>query len=96
MKSDYSYDVQANANLVLKGGLRLDLNTLENARKSLARVIRRYARLELPREHTKVLIHGLNSLIAAFRVEYDVVDVQREIDEIKSMLKLKGREHGES
>ena len=91
-KTDHHAQVQGNTALALTGGPHLRLSTLTQTRKSLARVVRMYARMELPREYFKALVHGLNSLVAAWRTEYELVDVQRQIDEIRGMLREVERE----
>ena len=86
--SNYSAAVKGNAALALSGGPTGRLNTLENTRKSLARVCRMYAHMDIPPEYFRNLCYGLNSLVTAWKTEFELVDVQRQIDEIKAMLEV--------
>ena len=86
MTTDYQAAVKANTNLALSGGPLLRLNNLTNTRRSLARIVRMHARMEIPTEFYKAVVYGLNSLIVAWKTEHDLVVVRKEIDEIKEML----------
>ena len=87
MNTDYSFEVKSNTALAQSGGTTLRLNTLENTRKSLARVVRMYGRLEIPERYYKSLVYGLGVLITAYRAQYEYEDLRREIAEIRDLLR---------
>jgi hypothetical protein len=59
----------------------LRLNSVGNTRKSLAKVVRLYARGQLPEGRFRALCYGLSHLIAAFRLEKNI-----EIEERLAMI----------
>ena len=75
-----------NANDIRTGPpIRLRLNTLSNARKSLARVTRMYAAGDLPAADARTLAYLHTQLLGYFRLEKDI-EIERRIDEIERRL----------
>ena len=71
--------------------LKLRLNTIENSRKSLARLVRLRGRNEITDSDYRALVYGLSSLLAYWKLETDTA-IQKDILEIKTDIEtLKGR-----
>ena len=63
----------------------LQLDTLENSRKTFARVIEGYATGEVSESQSRTLAYLLGGLLSYWKVELDL-RVQEDIDEIKAQL----------
>ena len=59
---------------------RIHLNTLENSRKTYARLLRKYAAGELDRTVFRDLCYGLTGYLAYFRTEIELKEL-RELEE---------------
>ena len=59
---------------------RIHLNSLENARKTFARILRKYAAGELDRTVYRDLVYGLGGYLAFFRTEIELKEL-REFEE---------------
>ena len=65
--------------------IRLRLNTLTNARRSLARVTRLYGAGELSAAEARTLAYLHTQLLGYFRLERDI-EIERRIEEIERRL----------
>ena len=71
--------------------LKLRLNTPENCRKSLARIIRERGRNEIPDADYKSIIYGLSTLLSYWKLESEL-SIEKDLEEIKTDIEiLKGR-----
>ncbi|MBQ4014157.1 MAG: hypothetical protein II610_02725 [Treponema sp.] len=55
----------------------LTLNSLKNARQTLARIIRKYNANEITSEQFKNLVYGINTLAHIFKIESDTAQDAR-------------------
>ena len=69
---------------------RLNLSSIENARKTLARAIRGNFRGDINERDYRNLIYGLSHLLAYFKAEADL-KLEAEIEEIKRILADRGQ-----
>lgn len=63
----------------------LRLNSVVNTRKSLAKVVRLYARGQLPEARFRALCYGLSHLIAAFRLEKNI-EIEERLAKIEEVM----------
>ena len=70
---------------------KLWLNNIKNVRKSIARLTREYhdGQTAEDNKYHRMLIAYLSLLISALKLETDL-DIQRQIDEIRDRLDMKG------
>jgi len=66
------------------GGLFLRLNTISNARRSLARVVRLYARDMVEDRKYRGLVFGFAQLIAAFKTEHEIETFSARLDALEN------------
>ena len=71
--------------------LKLRLNTIENSRKSLARLVRLRGRNEITDSDYRALVYGLSSLLAYWKLETDTA-IQKDIEDLRQRIEtLSGR-----
>lgn len=70
---------------------QLRLNTLENSRKSYARILRAYLRGELPTEQARTLGYLMTGLLQYWRLESDL-RIEERLTEIEDQLAEDQRE----
>ena len=73
------HEINPDSPLGIPPPLTLRLNTISNARRSLARVIRLYGRGELPDRDYRGLVYGLTQLVGAFRAEFELVEFDKRL-----------------
>ena len=66
----------------------LRLNSVINVRKSLAKVVRLYARGQLAEARFRSLCYGLSHLLAAFRLEKNI-EIEERLKAIEAVLEEK-------
>lgn len=64
---------------------QIRLNTLENTRKSYARILRAYNKDELSENKFRNLCYGLSGYLSYFKLIKDL-DIEKDIKEIKETL----------
>ena len=64
---------------------KLYLNTLENSRKTFARLLRKYARGEIDRVLYRDLVYGLTGYLGFFRTEIELQTVRELEDRLKAL-----------
>jgi len=67
--------------------LKLRLNTIENSRKSLARLVRLRGRNEITDSDYKPLIYGLSSLLSYWKLETDTA-IQKDIEDLRQRIEI--------
>mgnify|MGYP007123703269 CR=1 FL=1 len=69
---------------------QLRLNTLENSRKSFARIIRLYARGELDRVLFRDLTYGFTGYLAYWKLEKDI-EIESRLDAIEQAIERQAK-----
>lgn len=69
---------------------QLRLNTLENSRQSLTRIIRMYTKGELDHEPYRDIVYGFAGLLAYWKLEKDC-EIEKRLDRIEDTLLTQGR-----
>jgi len=76
----------ANSEDARRGGMSPRLNTLENSRKSLARILRLYAQGKIEdAAYFRNLVYGLSHLLNYWKVEHDL-EFEKRLEEIEAKL----------
>jgi len=72
---------------------RFPLNTIEQTRRSFARVIRMYIKKKIGREEYRDLVYGLSSYANVFKIQKDLemADMLNEIQEKLDAILAKGK-----
>ena len=71
--------------------LKLRLNSIENSRKSLARLVRLRGRNEITDSDYRALVYGLSSLLAYWKLEADTA-IEKDIENLRQRIEtLSGR-----
>ncbi len=63
----------------------LQFDTLENTRKSYARILEAYARSEISERNLRAFTYALSGYLSYWKLEKDI-DIERRIEEIEAQL----------
>lgn len=72
------------------GGLRLNLNSLEAARKSYGRILRMAARGLIDSQRFRDLCYGFNGLLQYMRIEKEL-EIEHRLEQIEAALAERGK-----
>lgn len=78
------HEIDADSPLGIPPRVTLRLNSISNARRSLARVIRLYGRGEMPDREYRGLVYGLSQLVGAFRAEFELVEFEKRLTALEN------------